>query len=170
MMTFHHFVIWRSFSISIRVTNTIWLPIFEAPQTAENTTSLQPPFSDRPLLSWQHDMAQHLLGFSCMASENISCPSIRLPLPQISCPPWEPATHSSLQSHQGSPLPLLVCTLWVSVFWGSLSAAEMLLKGLSHLITASDVQPLFFFSFLSLWRNSLPLSSCLLFNFFSFVF
>lgn len=61
-------------------TNAIWPPFFKASHIAENATSLLPPFSDGPPLSWQHAMAQHLLGFSWMASDCISCPGIQSPL------------------------------------------------------------------------------------------
>lgn len=53
------------FRCSVRATNTIWPPLFNA--SAENTASLPPSFSDGPPLSWQHAMAQLLLGFSWMA-------------------------------------------------------------------------------------------------------
>lgn len=65
---------------SVRATNAIWPPLFKTSPAAENTTTLLPSFSDRPPLSWQHAMAQHLLGFSSMASDCISCPGIRSPL------------------------------------------------------------------------------------------
>lgn len=61
------------FQFCVRATNTIWPPLFKASETAKNTTSLLPSFSDRPPLSWQHAMAQHLLGFSWMASDCVSC-------------------------------------------------------------------------------------------------
>lgn len=107
------------------------------------TTSLLPSFSDRPPLSWQHGMAQHLLGFSWMASDCISCPGIRSPLSHK-----HPALSENLQ-HTAVYRAIEVCfclclnvlCVCVSV-WVSLSAAEMLPKGLSHLITASDVPQL----------------------------
>lgn len=82
------YVCWffNRFRFSVRATNTIWPPLSKA--AAENTISLLPSFSDRPPLSWQHAMAQHLLGFSWMASDCISCVGIRSPLsPQTSSPP-----------------------------------------------------------------------------------
>lgn len=124
----------------MRATNTIWPPLCKSSQTTENTTSLLPSFTDRPPLSWQQAMAQQLLGFSWMASDCISCPGSRSPLSHK-----HPALSENMQ-HTSVFRAIKVCfCLCLNILCacalvcGSLSAAEMLPKGLSHLITASDV-------------------------------
>lgn len=128
------------FQFSACATNTIWPPFFKTSPTAENTASLLPSLSDRPPLSWQHAMAQHLLGFSWMASDCISCLGIRSPLSHK-----HPTLAENMQ-HTAVYRAIEVCLcLRLNILCGgvsvcvSLSAAEMLPKGLSHLITASDM-------------------------------
>lgn len=142
MYQWGHFplVFFTLFQFSVRATNTIWPPFFRASQTAENTTSLLPSFSDRPPLSWKQAMAQQLLGFSWMASDCIRCPGSQSPLSHK-----HPAHSENLQQAAVYRaikvcfcLRLNILYVCVSVC-GSLSAAEILPKGLSHLITAGDM-------------------------------
>lgn len=101
------------FYFSVRATNTIWPPLYKA--SAENTTSLLPSLSDRPPLSWQHAMAQHLLGFSWMASDCISCVGIRSSLSHKHPALSENLQHTAVQR----PIEVCICLLLTTlcVFW-----------------------------------------------------
>lgn len=141
---------------------------FKASQTDENTTTLLPSFSDRPPLSWQHAMAQHLLGFSWMAIDCISCPGVPSPV----SPFKHPAFSENLQ-HTAVCRTIEVClclrlNIVMYMYWTvCLCLQQEMDFAMHHIITnASDVPRIYKCQFcLCRMQNHFILSFVMLFHF-----